>query len=111
MNASSSVLVMVTDLHHLFLGAIVRSYTLFPFGHAPPVGDFTQLAIRTMGQAFALGIQLAALLMQQRQDFDRTLYTVRQLRKPIFTSAVRATQMMRVESQTRAARRGVWHRR
>jgi len=56
----AGVLVMVTDLHHLFLGAIVRSYTLFPFGHPPPVGDFTQLAIRTTGQAFAIGIQLAA---------------------------------------------------
>jgi len=25
------VLIMVTDLHHLFLAAIVKSYTLFPF--------------------------------------------------------------------------------
>jgi flagellar biosynthesis protein FliR len=54
------VLVMVTDLHHLFLAAMVRSYTLFPFGHPPPVGDFTQLAIRTTSQAFALSLQLAA---------------------------------------------------
>jgi flagellar biosynthetic protein FliR len=56
----AAVLVMATDLHHLFIGAMVRSYTLFPFGHPPPVGDFTQLAIRTTAQAFALGIQLAA---------------------------------------------------
>jgi flagellar biosynthesis protein FliR len=56
----ASVLIMVTDLHHLFIGAIVRSYTLFPFGHAPPVNDFAQLAIRTTGQAFAMGVQLAA---------------------------------------------------
>jgi flagellar biosynthetic protein FliR len=54
------VLIMVTDLHHLFIAAMVRSYSLFPYGHAPPVGDFAQLAIRTVGGAFALGIQLAA---------------------------------------------------
>jgi flagellar biosynthetic protein FliR len=54
------VLIMVTDLHHLFIGAMVRSYTLFPYGHAPPVGDFAQLAIRTVGGAFGLGLQLAA---------------------------------------------------
>jgi flagellar biosynthetic protein FliR len=56
----AALLVMVTDLHHLFIAAIVRSYSLFPFGHAPPVADFTQLAIRTMSAAFALGVQLAA---------------------------------------------------
>jgi len=56
----AALLVMVTDLHHLFIGAMVRSYSLFPFGHAVPVGDFTQLAIRTMAEAFTLGVQLAA---------------------------------------------------
>jgi flagellar biosynthetic protein FliR len=56
----AAVLVMATDLHHLFIGALVRSYSLFPFGHAPPVGDFAQLAILTTAQAFTLGIQLAA---------------------------------------------------
>jgi flagellar biosynthetic protein FliR len=56
----AALLVMVTDLHHLFIGAIVRSYSLFPFGHPVPVGDFTQLAIRTMAEAFTLGVQLAA---------------------------------------------------
>jgi flagellar biosynthetic protein FliR len=54
------VMVLATNLHHMFIAAMVRSYTLFPYGHAPPVGDFAQLAIRTTGEAFALGIQLAA---------------------------------------------------
>jgi flagellar biosynthetic protein FliR len=56
----AAVLIMATDLHHLFIAAMVRSYSLFPFGHPPPVGDFTQLAIRTTGDAFLLGVQLAA---------------------------------------------------
>jgi flagellar biosynthetic protein FliR len=50
---------MVTNLHHLFIGAMVRSYSLFPFGHPAPVADFAQLAIRTTADAFTLGVQLA----------------------------------------------------
>jgi flagellar biosynthetic protein FliR len=56
----ATVLILVTDLHHLFIGAMVRSYSLFPYGHTPPVGDFTQLAIQTTAGAFGLGLQLAA---------------------------------------------------
>jgi len=54
------VLVMTTDLHHMFLGAIVRSYTLFPVARPVPVSDAGTLAIRTVAQSFALGLQLAA---------------------------------------------------
>ncbi len=54
------VLVMTTDLHHLFIGAIARSYTLFPFTRAIPTQDAASLAIQTATSAFALGIQLSA---------------------------------------------------
>jgi flagellar biosynthetic protein FliR len=54
------VLIMATNLHHLFIAAMVRSYSLFPYGRMPPVADFTQMMIRTTAGAFALGIQLAA---------------------------------------------------
>lgn len=54
------LLVMTTDLHHLFIGAIVKSYAIFPFHRAAPVADAAQLAVQTFGQAFALGVQLAA---------------------------------------------------
>jgi flagellar biosynthetic protein FliR len=57
------VLIMTTDLHHLFVAAMVRSYSLFPYGRPPPVGGVATLAIRTVAQAFALGIQLAAPVM------------------------------------------------
>ena len=53
-------LIMTTDLHHLFIASIVRSYSLFPFGHKVMVGDATSLAVKTMSDSFALGIQLAA---------------------------------------------------
>ena len=54
------VLIMTTDLHHMFLAAIVQSYQLFPIAKPAPVADAGQLAIQTMGGSFALGLQLAA---------------------------------------------------
>lgn len=54
------LLVMTTDLHHLFIAAIVKSYAIFPFTRAVPVNDAGQLAIQTMGRSFALGLQLSA---------------------------------------------------
>jgi flagellar biosynthetic protein FliR len=54
---------MTTDLHHLFIAAMVRSYQLFPFAHPVPVGDFVTLEVRTVGDAFSLGIQLCAPIL------------------------------------------------
>ena len=53
-------MVFATDLHQMFIAAIVHSYGLFPAGRGVSVNDFGQLAIGTMGATFALGIQLAA---------------------------------------------------
>jgi flagellar biosynthetic protein FliR len=60
LNLLGLTLIFATNLHHLFLGAVVHSYTLFQAGKAPPIGDFGQLAIRMTGESFALGVQLAA---------------------------------------------------
>jgi len=54
------VLIMSTNLHHMFLSAIVRSYTIFPFTRTIPVADANTLAIQTVSKSFALGLQLAA---------------------------------------------------
>ena len=54
------VLIFTTDLHHMFIAAIVGSYDLFPFSRDVPIGDATQLAIQTLSRSFALGLQLAA---------------------------------------------------
>jgi flagellar biosynthetic protein FliR len=54
------VLIMTTNLHHLFLSAIVRSYTIFPFTKVIQVADANALAIQTVSRSFALGLQLAA---------------------------------------------------
>jgi len=54
------VLVFATDLDHLFIAAIVKSFDLFPFGRDIPVTDAAQLAVQTLGGSFALGLQLSA---------------------------------------------------
>jgi flagellar biosynthetic protein FliR len=53
-------LVFATDLHQMFIAAIVRSYEMFPAGRGVSMVDFGQLAVRTVASTFALGIQLAA---------------------------------------------------
>jgi flagellar biosynthetic protein FliR len=57
------LLVMTTDLHHLFIAAVVKSFAIFPFTRAVPVADAGQLAIQTTGRAFSLGLQLSAPVM------------------------------------------------
>ncbi len=53
------VLIMTTDLHHLFIAAIVKSYTIFPFTKPVPVVDAGQLAVQTVSASFKMGLQLA----------------------------------------------------
>lgn len=54
------VLVFATDLHHLMLAGMVRSYALFRPGADLMLGDFASLSVNMMSQAFALGLQMAA---------------------------------------------------
>lgn len=53
-------LIFATNLHHLFIGAMARSYTLFEPGAQVLVQDAATVAIRAMVSTFALGLQLAA---------------------------------------------------
>ena len=54
------VLIMTTDLHHMFLAAIVKSYSVFPFSRPIPVADVGELAVRTVAGSFKMGLQLSA---------------------------------------------------
>lgn len=57
------LLIMTTDLHHMFLGAISNSFSLFPFSKPVPVQDAAALALQTVAGSFALGVQLAAPIL------------------------------------------------
>jgi flagellar biosynthetic protein FliR len=58
-----ATLVFATDLHHEFLRAIAGSYGPFPAGAAPDLGDAAQLGIGAVGDAFRIGVQIAAPLI------------------------------------------------
>ena len=53
-------MVFATELHHLFIAAVARSYAIFPPGRGVPVGEFGALMMRAFSQTFVLGVQLAA---------------------------------------------------
>ena len=55
-----TVLVFATDTHHLFIAGLVGSYELISPMRPLVTGDFTELAVRTVGDSFILGVQLAA---------------------------------------------------
>lgn len=53
-------LVFATDLHQVFIAGVARSYDLFAPARGVPVRDLGALMVRSFGQVFAIGIQLAA---------------------------------------------------
>jgi flagellar biosynthesis protein FliR len=52
------LLILVTDLHHVMLRAVVDSYTMFAPGTLPSVGDMSQSISQLVGRAFMIGVQL-----------------------------------------------------
>ncbi|PWR18575.1 flagellar biosynthetic protein FliR [Zavarzinia aquatilis] len=57
---TGTTLIVVADLHHLLIGALVESYRLFPVAAAPPVGDFARLATGVIADTFTLAMQMSA---------------------------------------------------
>ena len=55
-----TLMVFLTNLHHLAIGAVAGSYRMLPPGGTLPTGDMAQLTINLVSNSFALGFQLAA---------------------------------------------------
>ena len=53
-------LIFATDLHHLVIGALNDSYTLFKPGDVPVMGDVASVLTTTVSNTFRIGIQLSA---------------------------------------------------
>ena len=60
MGTLATLLVFVTNLHHLLFEAMVESYVLFKPGMNFNFGDMAQLIARKVAQTFNLGVQLSA---------------------------------------------------
>ncbi|PWR19813.1 flagellar biosynthetic protein FliR [Zavarzinia compransoris] len=55
-----TTVIVLTDLHHLLISALVESYRLFPVQGVVPVGDLARLATGVVADTFKLGVQMAA---------------------------------------------------
>jgi flagellar biosynthetic protein FliR len=53
-------LIFATNLDHLFIGAMARSYTLFPPTKPVQISDAALMALKTVTESLALGVQLSA---------------------------------------------------
>jgi len=60
MGTLATLLVFVTNMHHLLFEAMVESYTLFQPGIAPDLGDMAQVIARQIAVTFNLGVQISA---------------------------------------------------
>ena len=55
-----TTLIFATNTHHLFIAGLVGSYDLIAPVRPLVTGDFTAMAVRTVADAFTLGVQLSA---------------------------------------------------
>ena len=53
-------LIFATNLHYLVIAALHDSYTLFRPGELPVTGDVATLIVRTVADAFRIGVQISA---------------------------------------------------
>ncbi|MEH6665019.1 MAG: flagellar biosynthetic protein FliR [Brevundimonas sp.] len=53
-------LIFATDTHHLFIAGLAGSYEVVPPVRPLLLHDFATMAVRTVGDSFMLGVQLAA---------------------------------------------------
>ena len=57
---SALLLIFVTNLHHLLIGGLIKSYELYRPGQEFAVGDMTTTVIESVSQAMQLGFQISA---------------------------------------------------
>jgi flagellar biosynthetic protein FliR len=62
-NVAAAVVCLSLGLHHLWIAAIVHSYTSFPVGGLPPAADFAQLAVMATAKATTLAVSMSAPLL------------------------------------------------
>lgn len=53
------LLIFVADIHHIFIRAMLDSYTLFQPGTPPNIGDTAQMITREVGQTFLVGVEMS----------------------------------------------------
>jgi flagellar biosynthetic protein FliR len=57
---SALLLVFVTNLHHLLIGGLIKSYELYVPGQPFVIGDMTETVVNTVSSATQIGFQIAS---------------------------------------------------
>jgi len=73
------ILIMQAGLHRIMIEAAADSYTIFPPGQLPPIGDASMFVIDAVANAFRLGIQIAAPVLIFSLIFNMSLGLVARL--------------------------------
>ncbi len=60
LSITALTVIFITNLHHLMLGAVIDSYTLFPAGTSLPVDDFAKSISQTLNQSFITGFKIGS---------------------------------------------------
>lgn len=63
MSTIGVLLILTTNLHHLFILGVVDSYTLFTPGAPLPVQDFSMAVTRAVADGFRIALQIGAPLL------------------------------------------------
>lgn len=56
----ATLLLLITDLHHLLIRAMIDSYSLFPPGAPLPIADFADAISTVISNSFQLAVQLSS---------------------------------------------------
>lgn len=67
------LLMFVTGVHYLLIGAIINSYDTFPAGEIPDMGDASAVLTGLIVSGFRLGLQLASPFMVYAILFQATI--------------------------------------
>ena len=59
----ATLLLLITDLHHLLIRALIDSYSLFPPGAPLPLADFADAISTVISHSFQLAVQLSSPFM------------------------------------------------
>lgn len=60
MTMIATLLLLVTDMHHLMITGIIESYDLILINHLPSMGDIAHILIEEITLSFHVGVQMAA---------------------------------------------------
>ena len=54
------LMILITNMHHMLITAVVQSYDLFQPGAPLPVQDFAEMILHMVATSFAIGVEMAA---------------------------------------------------